>query len=41
MRAESGDALPELDRIDLYETLGSGAFLQWGEKSPALPAQHH
>ncbi len=40
MRAELGDTLPELDRIDLYETPGCGAFLQWGENGPALPAQH-
>jgi 6-pyruvoyltetrahydropterin/6-carboxytetrahydropterin synthase len=29
--------LPELDRIDLFETPGCGAFLSWGERSPALP----
>ncbi len=30
--------LPVLDRIDLYESPGCGAFLQWGENRPALPA---
>ena len=40
MRNELGETLPELDRIDLYETPGCGAFLQWGEHGPALPAQH-
>ena len=29
--------LPQLDRIDLYETRGSGAILSWGEEGPALP----
>ncbi len=29
--------LPELDRIDLYETPGCGALLSWGELGPALP----
>lgn len=32
-----GDALPALDRIDLYETPGRGAILHWGELGPALP----
>ncbi len=40
MRSELGDSLPELDRIDLFETPGCGAFLQWGENGPALPAQN-
>jgi len=40
MRTALSDSLPELDRIDLYETPGCGAFLQWGENGPALPAQH-
>ncbi len=40
MRGELADTLPELDRIDLFETPGCGAFLQWGENGPALPAQH-
>ncbi len=29
--------LPQLDRIDLYETRGCGAILSWGEAGPALP----
>lgn len=29
--------LPQLDRIDLFETLGCGATLCWGEEGPALP----
>lgn len=29
--------LPQLDRIDLYETPGCGAILCWGEQGPALP----
>ena len=37
MREQMGDTLPQLDRIDLYETPGCGAFLSWGEPGPALP----
>lgn len=29
--------LPQLDRIDLFETPGCGAILCWGEEGPALP----
>ena len=29
--------LPELDRIDLYETRGCGVILSWGDLGPALP----
>lgn len=29
--------LPQLDRIDLYDTPGCGAVLSWGERSPTLP----
>ncbi len=29
--------LPQLDRLDLYETPGCGAVLSWGEQGPALP----
>lgn len=29
--------LPQLDRIDLYETRGCGAILSWGRSGPALP----
>ena len=38
IRAQMIESLPGLDRIDLYETPGCGAFLQWGENRPALPA---
>jgi 6-pyruvoyltetrahydropterin/6-carboxytetrahydropterin synthase len=31
------EALPALDRIDLYETRGCGAILSWGDAPPALP----
>lgn len=37
MRSHVGDALPQMDRIDMYETPGSGAMLSWGELGPALP----
>lgn len=30
-------SLPQLDRIDLFETPGCGAVLCWGEEGPALP----
>lgn len=39
IRTQMRDSLPQMDRIDLYETPGCGAFLQWGENGPALPAQ--
>jgi 6-pyruvoyltetrahydropterin/6-carboxytetrahydropterin synthase len=29
--------LPQLDRIDLFQTPGCGAILSWGELGPALP----
>lgn len=29
--------LPELDRLDLFETPGCGAILCWGDEGPALP----
>jgi len=37
VREEFGGALPELDRIDLYQTPGCGAILSWGDQGPALP----
>lgn len=39
IRGQIGDLIPELDRIDLYETPGCGAFIQWKNNGPALPAQ--
>ena len=32
--------LPQMDRIDLFEAPGTGAFIHWHEDGPALPAQH-
>lgn len=37
IRAQAEPLLPQLDRIDLYQTRGSGAILSWGELGPALP----
>jgi 6-pyruvoyltetrahydropterin/6-carboxytetrahydropterin synthase len=37
IRTQTGDALPQLDRIDLDQTPGCGVILSWGEQSPALP----
>ena len=37
IRARAQPLLPALDRIDLYETRGSGAILSWGAEGPALP----
>jgi 6-pyruvoyltetrahydropterin/6-carboxytetrahydropterin synthase len=37
IRKQVGDSLPQLDRIDLYQTPGCGAILAWGEQGPALP----
>ena len=37
VRMEFGNSLPQLDRIDLYQTPGCGAILSWGNKAPALP----
>ena len=31
------EKLPQLDRIDLYQTPGCGAVLTWGDHGPALP----
>jgi 6-pyruvoyltetrahydropterin/6-carboxytetrahydropterin synthase len=40
MHGQVADSLPQMDRIDLYETPGCGAFLLWGDIGPALPAQY-
>ena len=37
IKERMGEQLPQLDRIDLYETPGCGAVLCWGEQGPALP----
>jgi len=37
IKAEACPLLPQLDRIDLYETRGCGAILAWGADDPALP----
>jgi 6-pyruvoyltetrahydropterin/6-carboxytetrahydropterin synthase len=37
VQAQMAEDLPQLDRIDLYETPGCGAVLCWGEQGPALP----
>jgi 6-pyruvoyltetrahydropterin/6-carboxytetrahydropterin synthase len=36
-RDQVGKSLPQLDRIDIYQTPGCGAILSWGELHPALP----
>lgn len=38
LRARLSEDLPQLDRIDLYQSPGCGALLCWGEHGPALPA---
>ena len=38
LRDQVADVLPEIDRIDLYQTPGCGATLCWGELGPALPS---
>ena len=37
IKAQIDPALPQLDRIDLYETRGCGAIVAWGDDAPALP----
>jgi 6-pyruvoyltetrahydropterin/6-carboxytetrahydropterin synthase len=37
IRDQAAPLLPQLDRIDLYETRGCGVVLSWGELGPALP----
>jgi 6-pyruvoyltetrahydropterin/6-carboxytetrahydropterin synthase len=37
IKAESINDLPQLDRVDLYETRGCGAILSWGPLGPAIP----
>ena len=37
IRGQTATQLPQLDRIDLYQTRGCGVILSWGEHAPALP----
>lgn len=37
IRKQAAQHLPQLDRIDLYETRGCGAILSWNDEGPALP----
>lgn len=37
IKANMAPTLPQLERIDLYETPGCGATLCWGETGPILP----
>jgi len=37
VRRQAADSLPQLERIDLYETPGCGVILAWGQQLPALP----
>jgi 6-pyruvoyltetrahydropterin/6-carboxytetrahydropterin synthase len=37
LREACAPHLPALERIDLYDTPGTGAMLWWGERGPALP----
>jgi 6-pyruvoyltetrahydropterin/6-carboxytetrahydropterin synthase len=37
IRLQTQTSLPQLDRIDLFETPGCGVVLSWGASAPALP----
>jgi 6-pyruvoyltetrahydropterin/6-carboxytetrahydropterin synthase len=37
IKRKTAPLLPQLDRVDVYETRGCGALLAWGEDEPALP----
>ena len=37
IRAQVATTLPQVDRIDLYETRGCGVVLSWGAEEPVLP----
>ncbi len=37
IRKQVEPSLPQLNRVDLYETPGCGVVLSWAEESPALP----
>jgi 6-pyruvoyltetrahydropterin/6-carboxytetrahydropterin synthase len=38
IRNQAEPVLPQLNRIDLFQTPGCGAMLSWGDMGPALPA---
>ena len=38
IRNQAEPVLPQLNRIDLFQTPGCGAMLSWGDLGPALPA---
>jgi len=37
LRNTMNERIPQIDRIDLYETAGCGAILVWGEQASVLP----
>ncbi len=37
IKEQMSEALPQMDRIDLYDTPGCGAILCWGDDGPSLP----
>jgi 6-pyruvoyltetrahydropterin/6-carboxytetrahydropterin synthase len=37
IKAQASADLPQLDRIDLFETRGCGTIFAWGADDPALP----
>ena len=37
IRARAEASLPQLNRIDVFQTPGCGALLSWGPLGPALP----
>lgn len=37
IKQRASPILPQLDRVDLYETMGCGAILSWGDIGPTLP----
>jgi 6-pyruvoyltetrahydropterin/6-carboxytetrahydropterin synthase len=37
VREQAQPVIPQLDRIDLYESKGCGVVLSWGDVAPALP----
>ena len=37
IRTQVCSTLPQVDRIDLYETRGCGVVLSWGAEEPVLP----